>query len=155
MPKLTAVDETYFDSAPKRYAHTWSIARPAEQVWSELTGDRPLHWCRGLDLRWTSSRPLGVGATRRGKSLGLIVVDEYFFIWDEGSRYAFYITRANVPLFTSFAEDYVVEPDGPDRCRFTWRLAVTPSAFGKPGAPINGLVVRQLFKDTGRYFNAA
>ena len=155
MPNLTPVDESFFESASARYEHTWSIARPASDVWAELTGDKPLHWCRGLNVQWTSSRPFGVGATRRAKSLGLIVLDEHYFIWDEGRRNAFYVARVNLPLFTAFAEDTVVEPDGADRCRLTWRIAATPSAVGKPGAPLNGLIFRQLFKDTGRYFNAA
>jgi hypothetical protein len=36
----------------------------------------------------------------------------------------------NMPLFKSFAEDYVVVPTGADSCRFTWRIAITPSALG-------------------------
>ena len=83
-----------------------------------------------------------------------MTADEHFFIWEEGRRHAFYLTRLNLPIFTAFAEDYVVEPDGADGCRFTWRLAVTPSAFGRPGAPLNTLMFRRVCRDTGRYFNA-
>jgi hypothetical protein len=79
---------------------------------------------------------------------------EYFFIWEEGRRQAFYITQLNLPLFRSFAEDYVVEPDGADRCRFTWRGGLTPRALGRPGAPLNKLMFSRSFRDTGRYFHA-
>ena len=156
MPALKPVDESYFDSAPQRFSRTWSIARPAEAVWAELVNEQPLHWVRGLRLAWTSPRPFGVGTTRRGKMLGgLAVVDEYFFIWEEGRRYAFYLTRSSLPAFTSFAEDYLVEPAGTDGCTLTWRIGLTPSPLGRPGAPLNKLMVARTFRDTGRYFNAA
>ena len=155
MPALQPIDDSYFDRAPQRFAHTWSIARPAEQVWAELVGPQPLHWCRGLNLRWTSAEPYGVGTTRQAKVLGgALTGEEYFFAWEEGRRYSFYFTRANLPVFTSVAEDYVVEPDGAGACRYTWRVGLTPSALGAPGRPLNKLLFSRFFADTGRYFGA-
>jgi hypothetical protein len=61
---------------------------------------------------------------------GAMTVDGHFFIWEEGRRCAFFVTQMNMPLFKSFAEDYVVVPTGADSCRFTWRIAITPSALG-------------------------
>jgi len=151
---LEPVDESYFDLAPQRFSHSWSIAMPADAVWAELVSERPLHWIRGLRIRWTSPRPFGVGTTRRAKTLGgLAVGDAYFFVWEEGGRQAFYFTRYNLPVFTSFAEDYVVEPVGTDGCRFTWRIALTPTPFGR--GPLNKLSFAYAFRATGRYFNAA
>jgi Polyketide cyclase / dehydrase and lipid transport len=156
VPVLKPVDERYFDLASQRFSHTWSIARPAQAVWAELTSEQPLHWLRGIRLAWTSPQPFGVGTTRRGKVLGgLAVVDEHFFIWEEGRRCAFYITRANLPAFISYAEDYLIEPAGSDGCSFTWRIALTPSRIGRPGGPLNKLAVAGCFRDTDRYFNAA
>jgi hypothetical protein len=156
VPFLEPVDETYFDRAPQRFTHTWSIAQPAEAVWGELVGERPLHWCRGLSIRWTSPRPFGVGTTRQAKVLGGVLTgQEHFFLWQDGHRYAFYFTIANLPVFTSVAEDYAVEPEGADRCRLTWRVGVTPTTLGRPGAPLNKLLFGGFFRDTGRYFNAA
>ncbi len=156
MPTLQPVDQTFFDTAPTRFAHTWSIHRPATEVWGELVGDRPLHWCRGLAVNWTSPRPLSVGTTRQAKVLGgAITVQEHFFVWEEGRRYAFYATSANLPLFQRLAEDYIVEPDGPGRCTFTWKVGVAPTAVGKPGGPVNSLLFRSFFSDTGRYFSAS
>jgi hypothetical protein len=155
MAVLQPVDESFFQTAPVRMSETWDIARPAADVWTELTGDRPLHWCRGLKINWTSDRPFGLGTTRQAKVLGLLKVQEHFFVWDEGHRYAFYVTEANLPLFRSIAEDYVVEPDGPDRCRFTWKAAMAPSAAGKPGAPLNKVLFNSFFRDTARYFGAS
>ena len=45
----------------------------------------------------------------------------------------------------------VTEPTGPDTCRFTWRIAVSPSAAGAPGRPVNAFLIGRLFKDTTRY----
>ena len=153
MATLQAVDETYFDRAPQLFAHSWSIDQPAEKVWAELTSETPLHWVRGLRLRWTSPQPFGVGTTRQGKTSGM-TIDEHFFIWEEGRRYAFYVTQMSAPLFKSFAEDYIVEPDGADGCRFTWRIAMTPSTLGRLGGPLNKVMANRTFADTGRYFNA-
>jgi hypothetical protein len=155
VPSLEPVDESYFDRAPQRLSHTWSIAQPAETVWAELVGGRPLHWCRGLAIAWTSPRPFGVGTTRRAKVLaGALAGDEYFFIWEEGRRYAFYFTHVNLPVFATVGEDYLVEPDSADRCRFTWRVGLTPTSLGRPGAPLNKLIFSSFFRDTGRYFSA-
>lgn len=155
MPALEAVDESFFASAPQRLVGSWEIARSAAHVWAELTGDRPLDWCRGLSIRWTSARPFGVGTTREAKVLGgALEVQEHFFVWDDGRRYSFYVTRANLPLFRSVAEDYVVDELGPGRCRFTWTIGLAPSALGKPGGPVNKLLFDSFFKDTARHFSA-
>jgi hypothetical protein len=152
VPTLQPVGEEFFDTAPARHSHSWTIDRPAAEVWKELVSDRPLSWCRGLAIGWTSERPFTVGTTRQAKVLGALKVQEHFFVWDEGRRYAFYVTESNAPLFKSLAEDYLVEPDGPSRCTFTWKVAVEPSAIGKPGAPLTGLLFSSFFKDTTRHF---
>lgn len=153
MPELEPVDESYFDLAPQRSSRSWSIGTAAEAVWAELVSDQPLHWIRGLRLAWTSPRPFGVGTTRRGKVMGgLAVVDERFFIWEEGRRHAFFVTRSNLPSYASFAEDYLVEPGASNDCRFTWRIAWTPRPLGR--GPLNKRLFDYAFRATGRYFNA-
>jgi len=152
---LEPVDERFFTSAPSRYADAFAIARPADEVWRELVSDNPLNWCRGLSIRWTSERPFGVGTTREAKVLGgATKIQERYFIWEADHRKAFYVTDANVPVFRRFAEDYVVEPDGPGRCRFTWTVALEPTWAGRAGGPLNSLLFRQLFAETRRHFNA-
>jgi hypothetical protein len=153
VPKLQPVDESFFTSAPKRWSETFAVARPAAEVWDEISGERALHWCRAISVDWTSARPFGVGTTRRVKVLGgVLSADERFFAWEEGRRYAFHLTNANMPLFRSLAEDYVVEPDGESACRFTWTIAAAPTALGRPGAPVNAALFGSLFRDTRRYF---
>ena len=155
MAALQIVDQRFFESAPIRYSHRWSIGRPPSEVWAELVGDRPLHWCRGLTVNWTSPRPFSVETTRQAKILGVLKVREFFFAWEEGRRYTFYATEANLPLFHSGAEDYIVEPDGPNRCTFTWKIALAPTLIGKAGGAAYGLLFNSVFKDTTRYFAVA
>lgn len=152
MSKTQPADEAFLTSAPAVYRETFQIARPASEVWAELTADDALHWCRAAKLTWTSGRPFGVGTTRKGKVLGLIGVQEHYFIWEEGRRKAFYVTRSNLPLFRRLAEDYVVEPDGDDACRFTWTIAVEPTLAGKAGTPINAAIFKSFFADTRKHF---
>ena len=154
---MQPVDETYFETAPFRKSQSWTIDKPAAEVWGEFAGDTPLHWCKGLSsITWTSPRPFAVGTTRQVKALfGLMTSDEQYFIWEEGHRQAFYFTGSNLPLFKAFAEDYIVEPLGENQCRLTWKVAATPTAVGRPGLPLNHFIFAGLFRDTGRYFNAA
>jgi hypothetical protein len=154
--KLEPVEESFLASAPVRYSDTFAIARPPAQVWSELVSEKPLDWCRALSIHWTSPRPFGVGTTRQASVLrGASKVQERYFLWEEGRRHAFYVTEANVPAFKRLAEDYLVEPDGPGRCRFTWTIAVEPTLMGRLGGPVNGLLFKSLFTDTRRYFHAS
>lgn len=153
---LEPADESFLSSAPARFSDTFEIPRPAEDVWRELVSDKPLDWCRALSIDWTSPRPFGVGTTRQATVLrGVSKVQERYFIWEEGRRNTFYVTGANAPLFRRLAEDYVVEPDGPSRCRFTWTIALEPTQLGRLGAPLNALIFKSLFADTRRHFNAA
>ena len=155
MPALKAVDESFFDLAPQRFSHTWEINQPADSVWTQLIGDKPMHWCRGLNIRWNSPAPFGVGTTRTAQVLGLVKMQEQYFLWEEGHRKAFFGASMNLPLFNALAEDYVVEPRGDSACAYTWRIAIEPSAAGKPGAPLNSLIFASAFRDTGKYFHSA
>jgi hypothetical protein len=154
---LRPVDESFFESAPEVQVGTFDIARPASEVWSELVADGALSFCRSLrGARWTSPRPFGVGTTRTMPALyGLLVVDEVYFRWEEGRRHSFYVERASLPMFRSLAEDYLVDEVAPDACRFTWTLAMAPTAIGRMGAPLNHSVVQGLFRDTRRHFGVA
>jgi hypothetical protein len=84
---------------------------------------------------------------------GVTTVKEYFFIWEEGVG-----THSTSPRLTSplpaLAEDYVVEPDGPDRCRFTWTVALEPTPLGRLGGLVNSILFKRLFAETRRHFHA-
>lgn len=151
MPRTAPIELSFFDSAPDHYEQKWDIKVPAEQFWLDLTGERPLHWCRALKIRWTSPRPFGVGTTRHVGVLGMIQADEHFFLWEEGVRFAFHFTRSNLPLFRRFGEYYELTPTGPSSCTFTWRLAGEPTLFGKANRPVTALIFSSIFRDTTEY----
>ena len=150
MPQTLPIDLAFFDSAPVLYEDRWDINVPADQFWPDLV-DNPLHWCRGLKIRWTSPRPFSVGTTRHVSVLGTIHADEHFFLWEEGVRFAFHFTRSNLPLFRRFGEYYELEPTGPNSCRFTWKLAGEYTLAGKAGALMTSAIFHSLFRDTTRY----
>ena len=154
--KNEPVDETFFGSAPVILSDTFEIARPASEVWAELTADRTLWWCRILDdVRWTSPRPFGAGTTRTVKSLkGANVINEHYFRWEEGRRKSFYVVTASAPLFKRFAEDYLVEPASESSCRFTWTIAYESRPSMKLGRPLNDRILRTLHTDTRKHYGA-
>lgn len=148
------VDESFFESAPVKLTARFEVPRPAAEVWGELTGDQPLHWCRILqEVSWTSPRPFGVGTTRFVKALwGADLLREHYFRWDEGHRHSFYVVQSSAPLARRFAEDYLVEPTSEGSCRFTWLIAFEPKPLAWPGMPVNKALLRTLFSDTRDYF---
>jgi hypothetical protein len=152
--KLKPTDMSVFDTALGCYSDTFDIQLPAERVWAQLTSENPLAWCRLLQrVEWTSPRPFGVGTTRTAKAFGgALALHEEFIHWDEGHRKAFVVREASLPLFTRFGEDYTVEPTGEASCRFTWTIAADPQPLMRPGAAVNGVIARSLFRDTRRHF---
>jgi hypothetical protein len=154
--KNDPVDDTFFGSAPVRLSDTFAIARPAAEVWDELTADRTLWWCRILDdVTWTSARPFGVGTTRTVRSLrGANTIKEHYFRWEEGRRKSFYVVEASAPLFKRFAEDYLVEPTAGDSCRFTWTIAYESRPSMRLGRPLNDRILGTLFTDTRKHYDA-
>ncbi len=155
--KLQPCDAAFLDAAPNRQVGVFEIPHPAERVWSALTADGTLSWCRALaGVTWTSPRPFGVGTTRTVKTpLGALVLKETYFRWEEGRRKSFYVAEASLPLFKRFAEDYLVEETSPTRCRFTWTVASEVPATARPGNPLNAAITRSLFSDTKRHFGAS
>ena len=153
--KTDPVDESFFASAPVQLSDTIDVARPAAEVWGELTADGTLHWCRILDdVSWTSPRPFGVGTTRTVKSLkGANVINEYFFRWEEGRRKSFYVVEASAPLFKRFAEDYLVEPVSDSSCRFTWTIAYAPRPGMGAGKALNNRILGTLFTDSRKHWS--
>jgi hypothetical protein len=154
--KNEPVDETFFNAAQVRLSETFEIARPAAEVWTELTADGTLWWCRILDdVSWTSPRPFGVGTTRTVSSLkGANVIKEQFFRWEEGRRKSFYVAESSAPLFKRFAEDYLVEPASESACRFTWTIAYDSRPAMRPGRRLNNTLLRTLLTDTRKHYDS-
>jgi hypothetical protein len=153
---LQPCDEQFLDTAPTRYAAVMEVPLPADRVWADLVSDETLRWCRAISrVTWTSSRPFGVGTTRNVRlPLGALVLDERYFRWEDGRRKSFCTVNASLPLFRRFAEDYLLEETSPTTSRLTWTIAAEPLPAARPGAPVNALLARSLFRDTRRHFGA-
>jgi hypothetical protein len=80
------------------------------------------------------------------------VLEERYFLWEEGRRHAFCATASAAPIFRSVAEDYLVEPTSDASCRFTWTIAYAPRVLARPGNPVNRRIFRSLFRDTARHY---
>ena len=154
---LAATDETFIHQASRRVGLSVEVARPAHDVWESLTADDPMSsYCRITSrIDWTSPRPFTTGTTRTVRVLGgLFVIDESYVRWEEGRRKVFVGVRMNLPLIHRFAEDYLVEPMGSDRSRFTWTAVWEPTALGRPMEPVTHGLFSSLVPDIRRHFEA-
>ena len=144
---MTPSTSPFFASAPSPYSHTWTIARPASEVWAELTGDNPLHVLhhenqrsavprlrRGLRHRARRRRPLplhlddragadGAGETRRaGQQTALRAV-----LRRHGESLRRNLTRSSVSSGCTECRSWASEefsvpsraPSGPAACQQT------------------------------------
>jgi hypothetical protein len=154
---LEAADESFFSSAPHVYRFPVELSVSPERVWESLTSDGSLaDWGLGIKLSWTTPRPFGVGTGRRvTMPLGLMTVNERFFIWEEGSRYSFFVETADRPILRRFAEDYVVEKT-PTGSRFIWTIAIEAQPKFRHlvalGGPLNKLAFGQTARAAKSYF---
>jgi len=155
---MSAVDASFFDTAPHVYSFVHDLPVSPERVWESLVSDESVAaWTPLLhSIEWTSPRPLGVGSTRTVVlPTKAITIHEYFFRWEEGHRYSFYGVDANLPLFARFAEDYIVEPSG-NGTRFTWTFALegTPKTrlAMKAMSPVNRANFGAMARGSKSYF---
>ena len=126
---LEPADDDFLTSAPHVFNYQKRFAATPADVWQQLTSDESIAaWGPTLkSVTWTSPRPFGVGTTREvAPPIGPRMRERYF-LWEEGRRHSFAVYESTASLFTRFAEDYLVEPDGNDTL-FTWTLAIEPRA---------------------------
>ena len=116
-----------------RYTSTHSVDLPLspEQVfklWAEA--DTWPQWLPGMKgFPW--DEPEGPREEGMGRSVYLAdgtVMHEIFHTWDPPREMAFSIDAASNPLFSAFAERWVLTPT-PGGCRLDWTLAYTPERF--------------------------
>jgi hypothetical protein len=153
---MEATDESIFDTASRRVVVDVTVARSADDVWSELTADGPMsEYCRAISsIQWTSERPFGVGTTRTTRVLGgLILLDERYPVWDEGRRKVFVGVRARPPVLRRVSEEYLVEPIDADHCRFRWTAVWEPTALGRLIDPVGRAVFESIARDLRRHFH--
>lgn len=126
---LQPADEDFLTSAPHVFTYQKRFAASPETVWDSLVSDDSIAaWGPTLkSVTWTSPRPFGVGTTREVAPPVGPRMRERYFLWEEGRRHAFFAYESTAQLFTRFAEDYLVEPDGADTL-FTWVVALEPKS---------------------------
>ncbi len=124
---LEPADENFLASAPHVFTYQKRFAAPPAKVWESLISDESIAaWGATLkSVTWTSPRPFGVGTTREVAPPVGPRMRERYFLWEEGRRHSFAVYESTANVFTRFAEDYLVEPDGDDTL-FTWVLALEP-----------------------------
>lgn len=143
------VDETFFATAPRRYVYAAELDVSAAEAFRVLEdGDSWPHWFEGIRrVEWTSPRPFGIGTTRT-VTLASATVYEHFFRWENGRRFAFYLTAhdAAIPLFRALAEDYQLEDLPGGRARFTYRVALEPTLAFRALWPLGGPAMEAQFR---------
>ncbi len=89
-------DASFFDSAPHIFRYDMRYAAPPQQVWESLGSDASVSvWGPSVkEVTWLSSRPFGVGTTRKVVLLGNLRVHERFIRWDKGHDYSFAVYEA-------------------------------------------------------------
>ena len=145
---------------PFTHRFTVRTSRSADEVFREIHGSRPLHWCRGIRrVTWKTPEPFGVGTEREVAIANGLVVQERYFLWDDATRVtAFTVESANLPLFRRFGERYTVTPTSDGGCEFLWEFVAEPKVPGPLQGAVLALVKRldlaRLEKDTRAYFPA-
>lgn len=142
--KHQSVGPEFLATAPTRVVTTQRLPVTADVAFRCLEDAGAWDEWLGIDVTWTSA--LGHGATRT-VATPLAPTDEYFFVWEDGSRMAFRFEASGLPV-KAFAEDYVLSPVGDGACDLEWTVAISgnPIARAAVGAALKGMAVRGLPK---------
>ena len=136
---LLALVPSALDDVPAMRHHLRTervVDAPAERVFAVLAGGEGQHrWAPGYrGTRWYGGSARGVG-TVRDVHLLWITVRERFLAWEPGARFAFSADAMSVPLARRLVEDIAFTPLGPQRCRMTWEVHLTPAPVLGPAGP--------------------
>jgi hypothetical protein len=140
------VDASFFSTAPLRFVHSCEVAASPAALFAQLEDPASWpQWFKGIrQVVWTSPKPFGVGTTRT-VVLDSGTVDEYFFVWESGRRFSFFVSGQSVPLFRALAEDYLIEPLGEQRLRFTYTVAIDPGLLLRLGGKLASQQLDRMF----------
>ncbi len=144
-----AVGPEFFETAPWRFQASAELPVSAEAAFAlwEDPAAWP-HWFPAiLGVEWTSPKPFGVGTTRTVR-LATATVFERFFRWEPGRRFSFHLDahRAPLPIFRALAEDYLLEPLGGQRCRFTYTVGIDPAFALRVTGPVGRRILGPMFE---------
>jgi uncharacterized protein YndB with AHSA1/START domain len=119
---MRKVDLAFIDTAGKTYVAERTLRAGRANVWNAFTDPTTWHeWWPGVASAsyGDSMPPYGVG-TFREATVGGQRYEEYIVAWDTGTRWAYYIDRATLPIATAQLECTEFEDwDGGTRVRWT------------------------------------
>jgi uncharacterized protein YndB with AHSA1/START domain len=93
---------------------------------------------------YTSPRPHSVGTIREASVAGTHWVEE-MIAWDAGSRLAWTVIRASVPLAKAQVEEFAFVDAGAGT-RVRWTLAIEPRVLARLGSPLAAPMISRLFR---------
>ncbi|MGL4305467.1 MAG: SRPBCC family protein [Mycobacteriaceae bacterium] len=148
-----------FLTSPDLIVAVVDTTKSASEVWAEIHGAEPLHWCSSIrKIQWTSAEPHGVGATRTVTLFPGVRINERYTLWNESPKKyvnAFTVESATAPGLSRFSEKYCVEATETGS-RFTWSFLVEPKGpvfFKSQSRKILEVIVQKMQKETEQYFN--
>ncbi|ARU59069.1 polyketide cyclase/dehydrase [Oleiphilus messinensis] len=147
MPKCNPASLEFLETAPCIEINTVDLPATPEEIFALFEdGDSWPKWYKAITkVKWTSSKPYGVGTTRT-VNLGLLSVDEYFFEWQTNQRFAFYFTGTNLPFVKTLVEVYDLQPVNADTTRFTYTVAYDPTFPLTISGPVGRAFLARTFK---------
>jgi carbon monoxide dehydrogenase subunit G len=140
--------------APVVHVSEAQVAAPRAQVFASFAEPACWkHWFPNVrDASYTSPPPYGVGTIRESHVGNTYWVEE-MIAWDEGTRWAWTVTRASVPFAHAQVESFeFTDAEGATRVR--WTLALEPRLLARLGAPFAPRVVSRLFGRAMRNLSA-
>jgi len=68
--------------------------------------------------------------------------EEFFLRWEPSKRITFRIDKSTIGLLTAFAEDFIIEPDGENKCILHFKFRFKMNRLWKIIAPLMNLIYR-------------
>lgn len=135
----------FLTSGAKVFVTSVDIDVSADTLFSAL--EEADTWVNFVDdiakVEWTSAKPFGVGTTRSVTLNNGVVADEVFTAWEQGRRMEFYFSAISKPIFQAVYENYVITPNGDNRCTLEWTFALKPRGIMKLLLPLIGGVLKR------------
>jgi hypothetical protein len=138
-------DLGFVERAPVVHVSEAEVAAPRTLVFAAFAAPRSwTHWFPNVrDASYGSEPPYGVGTIRRSHVGSTHWVEE-MIAWDEGTCWAWTVTRASVPFARAQVESFEFT-DTEIATRVRWTLALEPRLLARLGAPFAPRVVSRLF----------
>lgn len=137
----------FLDNAPVQFVNQVELAASPAQVFEifENAEAWPQWYKEIVNVEWHGLHPYGVGTTRTVK-LTSVTVEEYFFVWEQNQRLAFYFTGMSLPLAKALVEEYRLIPLSEHRSQFTYKVGLEPSFLLRLGGPFILKVYAKMFE---------